>query len=186
MDETAAVSSRSVVVRPAEPRDAGRLAAIYRPAVNEGTSTFELEPPDEAEMARRLLAITGAGYPYFVAEVEGAVAGSCYANAFRARPAYRFTVEDSIYIDPSCFGRGLGTLLLHRLVAAAAGCGFRQMVAVIGDSPAQAASVALHARCGFEVVGRLPGVGYKHGRWLDTLLMQRALGAGDAAPPAAA
>lgn len=170
-------------IRDAVPVDIAAITAIYRPEVTGGTATFELEPPDEAEMARRFATITGAGFPYLVAELDGQVAAYAYAQAFRARPAYRFTVEDSIYVAAEAQGRGVGKVLLGALVGRCTALGFRQMIAVIGDSARQAPSIALHRSLGFELVGRLPAVGYKHGRWLDSVQMQRALGAGDGSPP---
>lgn len=170
-------------IRDATAADIAAITAIYRPEVSGGTATFELEPPDAVEMARRFAAIAGAGFPYLVAVLDGRVAAYAYAQAFRARPAYRFTVEDSIYVAAEAHGRGIGKALLGALVDRCMALGYRQMVAVIGDSARQAPSIALHRSLGFEVVGRLPAVGYKHGRWLDSVQMQRALGPGDATPP---
>lgn len=170
-------------IRDAVLADVGAITAIYRPEVTGGTATFELEPPDAAEMVRRFAAITGAGFPYLMAELDGRLVAYAYAQAFRARPAYRFTVEDSIYVAAEAQGRGVGKVLLGVLVDRCTALGFRQMIAVIGDSARQGPSMALHRSCGFEVVGRLPAVGHKHGRWLDSVQMQRALGAGDASPP---
>lgn len=165
--------------------DIPAIATIYQPQVIEGTATFELEPPDDAEMRRRFEVITSAGFPYLAADLEGRLAGYAYAQAFRARPAYRFTVEDSIYVADGVQGRGVGKALLGALVDRCAELGFRQMIAVIGDSARQAPSIALHRALGFEVVGKLPSVGFKHGRWLDSVQMQRALGVGDTEPPPA-
>lgn len=174
-----------MMVRPCELTDIPAITAIYRDAVVTGTASFELDPPDEAEMvARRERLITGR-YPYLVAEIEGHLAGYAYAGEYRARPAYRGTVENSVYVAETARGRGVGRALLDALVTAAADGGFRQMVAVIGDS-ANSASVALHAAAGFDHIGTLRSVGWKHGRWLDTVLMQRALGPGDTAPSAGA
>jgi L-amino acid N-acyltransferase YncA len=164
-------------VRPAEPGDVAAITHIYAEAVRHGTASFELEPPDEAEMTRRFQALREGRFPYVVAEAGGAVAGYAYAGPYRARPAYRFTVEDSIYIDPAMQRRGIGRALLARLLAEAEGRGFRQMVAVIGDS-AQTPSIALHAAFGFRMVGTFDAVGFKFGRWLDSVLMQRPLGGG--------
>ena len=169
-----------VPIRPARPEDIPAIARIYGHAVRHGTASFELEPPDEAEMRRRQRALLEGNYPYLVAELDGAVAGYAYAGPYRARPAYRFSVEDSVYIAPEMQRRGVGHALLQRLIADSEARGFRQMVAVIGDS-AQAASIALHDRAGFRHVGTLRSVGFKFGRWLDSVLMQRALGADDGA-----
>jgi L-amino acid N-acyltransferase YncA len=171
-------------IRPATPSDIPAFARIYGHSVVRGTATFELEPPSEAEMTARMAHITEAGYPYLAAELDRAVAGYAYAGPYRIRPAYRFTVENSLYVEPGAQRRGVGRALLDALIEACGKRGFRQMVAVIGDSANQAASVALHRAAGFRVVGTLDHVGFKHGRWLDTLLMQRALGdGGDSAPP---
>jgi L-amino acid N-acyltransferase YncA len=180
MNEMAA--PRGVLIRPASAADMAEITRIYAFAVEHGTATFEIDPPDEAEMARRHAALTGDGYPYLVAERGGSIAGYAYAGSYRARPAYRWSVEDSIYIAPEFHRLGIGSALLTRLVAESEARGFRQMIAVIGDS-AQAPSIAVHARAGFAHIGILRAVGFKHGRWLDTVLMQRPLGNGDAAPP---
>jgi L-amino acid N-acyltransferase YncA len=172
-----------VSIRPATPADIPAIARIYAHAVTDGTASFELEPPGEAEMAKRMQAILDGQFPYFVAELDGLVAGYAYASLYRARPAYRFTVEDSVYIAPEAQARGIGKALLEKLIEACTALGYRQMIAVIGDSPQQPGSVALHAALGFREVGRLPDVGFKHGHWCDTLLMQRALGSGTNAPP---
>jgi L-amino acid N-acyltransferase YncA len=169
-------------IRPAEPSDIAAIAAIYAEAVRNGTGTFEIEPPDEAEMARRQRTLLTGRYPYVVVERTDAVVGYAYAGPFHARPAYCWTVEDSIYIAPQCQGRGLGRLLLARLIADAESGGFRQMIAVVGDS-GNAASIALHTAFGFRLIGSLQSVGFKHGRWLDTVMMQRGLGSADASIP---
>ena len=157
------------------------VAAIYGHAVLHGTGTFEIEPPNGSEMAARYRVIASQGYPFLVAEISGRVGGYAYAAAFRERPAFRSTVEDSVYIDPTLTGRGCGKALLDGLVVSAEQAGFRQMVAVIGDS-ANIASIRLHAGCGFGHVGRLDNVGWKAGRWLDVVLMQRNLGLGTPKP----
>jgi L-amino acid N-acyltransferase YncA len=157
--------------------DVPSITRIYGDAVATGTASFELEPPDEAEMARRMRALTEGGYPYLVAESDGIVAGYAYAGPYRARPAYHWSVENSIYVDVQAHRRGIGRALLARLIAQAEARGFRQMIAVIGDS-AQTPSIALHRALGFRKVGTLENVGFKFGRWLDTVLMQRPLGAG--------
>lgn len=165
------------VIRPATEADLPAITAIYAEAVRFGTATFELDPPDLTEMTRRFAALTGAGFPYLVAETEGVIDGYAYAGPYRPRPAYRFTVEDSIYLAPSSHRRGIGSRLLERLLEECAPRGYRQMIAVIGDS-ANAASVALHRRAGFAMIGTHPAVGLKFGRWLDTVMMQRAIGEG--------
>jgi phosphinothricin acetyltransferase len=169
-------------VRAATQADVPAIAAIYRPSVLTGTASFELEPPSEQEMVRRFEAIASAGYPYFVAETDGRIAGYAYAAAYRTRPAYRFTVEDSVYIAPDQQGRGIGRLLLQALIERCTSQGFRLMVAVIGDS-AQFASIALHRRAGFTFCGTIHSVGYKFDRWLDSVIMQRPLGEGDTSAP---
>ena len=169
-------------LRAAHLDDAAAIAAVYRPAVLTGTASFEIEPPDEAEMARRMVAVTEAGFPYLVAERAGAVVGYGYVNAYRPRPAYRWSVEDSIYLAPDAKGSGIGRALLERLIAMASDKGFRQMVAVIGDS-AQQPSIRLHRACGFHFAGTLHAIGFKHGKWLDAVLMQRPLGEGDRTVP---
>lgn len=170
-------------IRPAKPSDIPAITRIYAHAVMHGTASFELEAPDESEMARRMNELTGKGFPYIAAEIDGALAGYAYAGPYRARPAYRLTVEDSVYIAPALHGRGTGRALLAALIAASEKSGFRQMIAVIGDSTQQAASIKLHEALNFHHVGILQDVGYKHGRWLDSVLMQRALGEGATAAP---
>lgn len=169
-----AIPAAEITFRPAAAGDAEALASIYAHYVLTHTATFELEPPGPDEMERRRAAVAGAGLPYLVAEAAGRVVGYGYAGPYRLRPAYRFTVEDSIYLHPEWAGRGIGRALLARLIAESEARGFRQMVAVIGDS-ANAASVRLHAGLGFIEVGVLRDVGFKFGRWLDTVLMQRPL-----------
>ena len=169
-------------IRPATPDDAGTIAAIYAHHVLHGTATFEELPPDAGELARRQAEIVGRGLPYLVAEAEGRLLGYAYAGPLRPRSAYRFSLEDSIYLDPAATGQGLGRRLLDRLIVDCTAAGARQMVAVIGDS-GNAASIALHARAGFVHAGLLRSVGLKFGRWLDTVQMQRPLGDGDATLP---
>jgi L-amino acid N-acyltransferase YncA len=171
-----------VNIRPAAAGNIAAITRIYAHAVAHGTASFELEPPDEAEMARRYEALQAGRFPYLVAERAGRVVGYAYAGPYRARPAYKWSVEDSIYIAPEFHRRGIGALLLARLVADGAALGFRQMIAVIGDS-AQTASIAVHRAAGFDLIGTVRSVGFKHGKWLDTVLMQRALGSGDTTPP---
>ena len=171
-----------VHIRPAATSDLPAITAIYREAVLHGTATFELEPPDVAEMSRRYDSLTRGGFPYLVAVMDDVVAGYAYAGPHRPRPAYRFTVENSVYLDAAAQGRRVGTRLMQELIAACETRGYRQMVAVIGDS-ANAASIGLHARTGFEMIGTHRNVGFKFGRWLDTVHMQRALGEGGTTVP---
>ena len=172
----------SLLIRTATAADIPAIAAIYDHAVRHGTASFELEPPDAAEMARRRQTLVDGGFPYLVAEADGALAGYAYAGPYRPRPAYRWSVEDSVYVAPALQRRGVGRTLLDRPIAAAEQRGFRQMVAVIGDS-AQTPSIELHRAAGFHMIGTVENVGHKFGRWLDTVLMQRTLGPGAASPP---
>jgi L-amino acid N-acyltransferase YncA len=172
----------SVNLRPSLETDIPAIAAIYAHAVTHGTASFELVPPDESEMARRRIVLVDGDFPYLVAEREGAVLGYAYAGPYRPRPAYRSTVEDSIYVAPDAQGTGIGRLLLERLIDEAEARDFRLMVAVIGDEESLS-SIGLHRSLGFELVGTLPGIGYKHDRWLSTVLMHRSLGPGVAIPP---
>ena len=169
-------------IRPSDEADIAAITQIYAHAVTHGTASFELAPPDEAEMGRRREAILAGGYPHIVAEQDGEIAGYAYASAFRPRPAYRFTVEDSVYVAPKRQGEGIGTALLRALIAACEERGYRQMIAVIGDS-ASLGSIRLHEQMGFAHAGRLPAVGFKHEAWRDIILMQRALSEGEATPP---
>ena len=169
-------------IRPAADADVPAIAAIYAHAVRHGTASFELEPPDDAEMARRRAALIDGGYPYLVAERGEELLGYAYAGAYRTRPAYRSTVEDSVYVAPAAHGQGVGRALLTALIAACERRDFRLMVAVIGDR-ASTGSIKLHEALGFTHVGALEPVGYKHGRWLATVIMQRALGPGATTPP---
>jgi phosphinothricin acetyltransferase len=172
----------NVTLRPAGRGDIAALTRIYADAVRHGTASFELEPPDEAEMARRYEKLLARNYPYLVAARDGAVAGYAYAGPYRDRRAYDWCVEDSIYVAPDLHRRGIGRQLLTRLIAETAALGFRQMIAVIGDT-ANTGSVAVHAAAGFRLIGTFQSIGWKHGRWLDTVLMQRSLGPSDATPP---
>src|SRR5215467_6545999 len=172
----------SDLIRPARPTDIAAITRIYAHAVRHGTASFELEPPQDAEMARRQDALLAGGFPYLAAEAGGDVLGYAYAGPYRARPAYRFTVEDSVYIAPEAQRRGLGRALLQALIVESEARGYRQMIAIIGDS-AQHASIALHAALGFRLIGTFQAVGFKFGRWLDTVLMQRALGHGAETEP---
>lgn len=171
------------IVRDAVPEDLDAITAIYARAVRNGTASYELEPPDRKEMQRRYGALVGAGYPYIVAQKHNVVCGFAYAGGFRPRPAYRFAVEDSVYIEPGMHGAGIGTLLLTELVTRVSVLGFRQIVAVIGDGPTNTASIALHRKLGFEHSGTIRGTGYKHGRWLDTVIMQREINGGASGAP---
>jgi L-amino acid N-acyltransferase YncA len=172
-----------IVVRPATPDDVPAIAVIYGHHVAAGLASFELQPPSIKEMRRRHRELTANGFPYLVAERAGKIAGYAYAGPYRARPAYRFSVENSVYIDPDARRGGIGRQLLLALIAECERRGFRQMVAVIGDS-GNAASIGLHAACGFVLIGALPSIGYKFGRWVDSVFMQRALGEGSTTPPA--
>lgn len=170
------------MLRDAAPGDLPAIAAIYGHHVLTGLASFETEAPGVEEMARRMQAIRDKGFPYLVAELEGEVAGYAYASLYRPRPAYRFTLEDSIYVHPARTGMGLGRSLLERLIAECERIGCRQMIAVIGDS-GNTGSIALHRACGFSLTGTFHSIGFKHGRWVDSVLMQRAIGAGDGTPP---
>ena len=170
------------MIRPVETTDIEAIAAIYRHHVLHGLASFETEPPSIEEMERRRAALAAGGYPYLVAADAETILGYAYAGPYRPRMAYRNTVENSIYLRPDAAGRGVGGALLAALIAEAEARGFRQMVAVVGDS-ANLASVRLHERHGFRLVGVLRSVGHKHGRWLDSVLLQRTLGAGDEADP---
>lgn len=173
-------------IRPSTDADLPAVTAIYAHHVAHGTGTFELDAPDAAEMARRRAEVLSRGLPWLVAcdgdGVDGAVLGYAYANWFRPRPAYRYFVEDSIYLAPQAVGRGIGRLLLAELMARCEDAGARQMVAVIGDA-ANAASIGVHAALGFEHTGVLKDSGWKFGRWLDVVLMQRMLGEGARSAP---
>jgi len=171
-----------LIIRPAALADIAAITRIYADAVRNGTATFEIEPPDETEMARGQKTLQDGGYPYLVAAIAGTVAGYAYAGPYRARPAYKWSVEDSIYVAPDMHRKGIGGLLLTKLIAESEARGLRQMIAVIGDS-AQVGSIAVHAKAGFSHIGTLRSVGFKHGKWLDTVLMQRPLGKGNAAAP---
>ena len=172
----------TISIRRVELSDIPVITRIYAHAVLHGTASFELEPPDEEEMTKRYTALRNGRFPYIVAEIDGEIAGYAYAGPYRARPSYRFTVEDSVYIDPPMQRRGVGRALLERLLAEAEAEGFRQMVAVIGDS-GQTPSIALHQALGFRMVGTFEAVGYKFGRWLDSVLMQKPLGKGASTIP---
>lgn len=171
-----------VITRPASTADIPAITAIYAEQVSYGTATFEVVPPDEEEMARRMAELVAAGYPYVVAERERRVLGYSYAGAYRTRPGYRNTVEDSVYLAKDARGQGIGGALLRLVIDESTARGFRQMIAIIGDSE-NVASVRLHTAAGFTVAGTLKDVAYKHGRWLDSVLMQRGLGRGARSNP---
>ena len=171
-----------IEIRPAMAADLPAITAIYREAVLHGTATFELDPPDLAEMTRRFEALSADGFPYLVALQDGRVLGYAYASLHRPRPAYRFTVENSIYLDRSAQRRGIGTQLLQRLIAECETRPYRQIVAVISDS-ANAGSISLHRNAGFSMIGVNPDVGFKFGRWLDTVMMQLPINGGGRTKP---
>ncbi len=173
----------SLVLRDAVEADLDRITAIYADAVVNGTASYELEPPSPAEMARRFASLRDGGYPYIVADTPDGIAGYAYAGPFRPRPAYRFMVEDSIYVAPQAKGRGLGAMLLRQLIDEARNRGFRQVLAVIGDGSPNSPSVRLHEKLGFRHCGQIEGSGFKHGRWLDTVFMQLAINGGNATLP---
>jgi L-amino acid N-acyltransferase YncA len=164
----------SVIIRAAIASDMDAIALIYSHHVNHGTGTFETEPPDREEIARRWGQVAARSLPWLVAEDSGEVVGYAYAAPYRARPAYRHTVEDSVYVRVDRIGTGLGKQLLPALITATRACGMHQMIAVIGDS-ANRASINLHRRFGFQDAGVLKDVGFKFGRWLDTVFLQRSL-----------
>ncbi|MBT7943306.1 MAG: N-acetyltransferase [Alphaproteobacteria bacterium] len=171
-----------ILIRDATEGDMAALQDIYAHHVLEGLASFEEIPPDNAEMTRRWNALLGAGYPYRVAVVGGVIQGYSYAGPFRPRPAYRHTVENSVYVSLGSHRQGVGRRLLEDLIAQCSALGYRQMVAIIGDS-ANHASIGLHASLGFEKTGVQPSVGLKFGRWVDSVIMQRALGEGDTSLP---
>jgi phosphinothricin acetyltransferase len=176
----------AVDIRDGRADDIPVITTIYADAVRHGTASWELEPPSQGEMQRRFEALVADGYPYLVALRGEDILGYAYAGAYRPRPAYRSTVEDSIYLARQAQGMGIGRALLAALITACEARGFRQMVAVIGDgNGASQASRRLHEQAGFQLIGTARSVGYKHGRWLDQMLMQKELGEGDQTPPAA-
>jgi len=172
----------ATLIRPSRDADIAAIAAIYADAVERGTGTFELTAPDAAEMTRRRADVVAKDLPWLVVERDGVVAGFAYANHFRPRPAYRYCVEDSIYVAAQARGVGLGRFLLAELVAQCEARGARQMLAVIGDS-ANAGSIGVHRACGFTDAGVLKSSGWKFGRWLDVVILQRPLGLGDTCSP---
>jgi phosphinothricin acetyltransferase len=171
-----------LLIRDSRDDDLPEIQAVYAHHVLHGTGTFELEPPSVEDMRARRADVLKNGFPWLVAESGGRLLGYAYANWFRTRPAYRFTVEDSIYVAHDARGRGIGRALLETLAARCESAGCRQLLAIIGDS-ANTGSIALHARCGFRAAGTMRATGWKHGRWLDTVIMQRELGASDREPP---
>lgn len=172
----------NVSIRHSRDEDVAALAAIYQDSVLRHTASWEYEPPTLEEFARRRREILDKGFPYLAAELDGRAVGYAYASAYRGRIGYRFVVEDSVYVSPDCVGKGVGRRLLMALVEACARRGFRQMIAVIGDSDNHA-SIRLHESCGFERAALFRNIGFKHGRWLDSVQMQRTLGEGAASRP---
>jgi phosphinothricin acetyltransferase len=177
-------SASAIVIRPVEAADLEAIQRIYAHHVLHGLASFEEIPPDATELTRRWRAIADAGLPYLAAidKADGALVGYAYAGPYRPRSAYRFTVEDSVYVAPGAAGRGIGRALLERLIDISTSLHKRQMVAIIGDSGNEP-SVKLHRACGFELVGIFRAIGFKHGKWIDTVLMQRPLGVGDQSLP---
>ena len=169
-------------IRPSRDEDVAAIAAIYGHHVLHGLASFEEEPPSTEEVHRRFDDVRSRGLPWLAAEFGGVLAGYGYCTLYRSRSAYRFTLEDSVYVRQGSEGRGVGSAILRELIAQAEALGYRQLVAVIGDS-AHAPSINLHASCGFLRVGILRSVGFKFGRWVDTVIMQRPLGRGDGTPP---
>ena len=176
------MGDHTVHVRESVDADIPRITEIYGRSVRDETASFELVEPDEAEMARRRLALLDAGYPYLVAELNGSVGGYAYAGAFRPRPAYGLTVESTVYVDPDIQRGGIGRALMRRIIAECEARGFRQMIAIVGGSE-HIASIAFHKSLGFVDAGTVKSVGYKHSTWLDTVYLQLALGPGDTTPP---
>ena len=172
------------LIRPSHEQDLAAITRIYGHHVLNGTGTFETTPPSEADMTTRRADVLAKGLPWLVVEENGAVVGFAYGNWFKPRPAYRFSVEDSIYMAPEAAGKGLGRALLAELMAALERAGVRRVMAVIGDS-ANVGSIGVHKALGFEVAGTIPSCGWKFDRWLDIVLMQRSLGAGDSTVPEA-
>lgn len=172
----------TIILRPAVMADTAAIAEIYAPHAGPGTASYEAIPPDAAEMAVRMASIQAGGYPYLVAERDGVVVGYAYGSAFRSRAGYRFTVENSVYVAPSAQGQGVGKALLEALIEACTRAGYRRMAAVIGDG-ANDGSIALHQALGFTLAARVPGLGVKHGRWLDWVMMVRPLGDANADAP---
>ena len=175
------MGAEPITVREARGADMDAIAGIYGYHVRHGVASFEYEPPDAAELRRRRGEVRARGLPYVVAERDSRLLGFAYASPFRLRPAYRYTVEDSVYVHPESVREGIGRRLLQAVIERCEAAGRRRIVAVIGGADER--SVAFHRRCGFEEAGRIEGAGWKHGRWLDLVIMQRGLGAGTAEPP---
>jgi len=169
-------------IRNVQAADISAITKIYAHAVENGTASFELMAPDEEEMRQRYEAIIAGGFPYIIALRENNLVGYAYVSSFRPRPAYQWSVENSVYIAPDAQGLGVGKALLVHLIEECESKGFRQMLAVIGGAEHQA-SIQLHRSLGFELVGQMIGVGWKHGKWNDSIVMQRALGMGVSLPP---
>jgi L-amino acid N-acyltransferase YncA len=176
------MSDGDLLIRPSRDDDVAAIAAIYAHHVLHGVASFEEVPPSVEEMARRRADIVGRGFPYFVAERGGRVVGYCYSGPYRARVGYRFSIEDSIYIDVDEVGRGIGRALLAEIIERSTELGYRQMIAVIGGSETLP-SINLHKALGFSHIGTFTGIGFKFGRWIDSVYMQRALGPGNTALP---
>lgn len=172
----------NLLIRPVQPADIATIHRIYSLNVAQGTASWELVPPDETEMRRRIQGVLDQGYPYFVGEIDGRVVGYSYASSYRPRPGYRFTVEDSIYVDEAYQRRGIARRLLSTVIDRCSELGFRQMIGIIGDS-ANTPSIELHQAMGFTHMTTLPAIGFKFGRWLDSVMMQKALGDGATSLP---
>jgi L-amino acid N-acyltransferase YncA len=170
------------IIRPSQPEDLSAITAIYQHHVLNGTGTFEIEPPSQEDMTARRADVLGKGLPYLVVEENGQVLGFAYCNWFKPRPAYRFSAEDSIYLAPNASGKGWGRLLLAELCRAAEVAGIRKLIAVIGDS-ANEGSIGVHKSLGFQSVGVVKSCGWKFNRWLDIVMMEKALGHGDTRSP---
>lgn len=174
--------SSSLIIRPRTDADMAAITEIYAHHVVNGASSWELSPPDCAEMAARARALEAAGFPYFVAEFDGEIAGYTYAGAYRPRPAYRFTVENTIYINENLRRGGIGTALMEKLIETCTESGFRQMIGIVGDSQ-NLQSIDFHKKLGFTQMGVVKNIGFKFGRWMDQVLLQRALGEGAQSDP---
>jgi L-amino acid N-acyltransferase YncA len=170
------------IIRPSQPEDLSAITAIYQHHVLNGTGTFEIEPPSQEDMTARRADVLGKGLPYLVIEENGQVLGFAYCNWFKPRPAYRFSAEDSIYLAPNASGKGWGRLLLAELCRSAEVAGIRKLIAVIGDS-ANEGSIGVHKSLGFQSVGVVKSCGWKFNRWLDIVMMEKALGHGDNRSP---